>query len=64
MAINRTSDTTWSHLVLAGAGVLSLSYAGALAVLHERGIRFRSVSSCSAGTFIGALLCARWTSAA
>src|SRR5215471_8440439 len=61
VAMDRTSDTAWAHLILAGAGVLSLSYAGALTVLHERGIRFRSVSSCSAGTLIGALLCARGT---
>jgi predicted acylesterase/phospholipase RssA len=59
--MDRTSNTAWAHLILAGAGVLSLSYAGALTVLHERGIRFRSVSSCSAGTLIGALLCARGT---
>ena len=61
VAMDRTSNTAWAHLILAGAGVLSLSYAGALTVLHERGIRFRSVSSCSAGTLIGALLCARGT---
>lgn len=46
-----------AHLVLSGGGVLCLSYAGALCVLHEHGIEFESVSSCSAGTFIGALLC-------
>jgi predicted acylesterase/phospholipase RssA len=61
MAMDRTSNTAWAHLILAGAGVLSLSYAGALTALYERGIRFRSVSSCSSGTLIGALLCARGT---
>jgi NTE family protein len=45
------------HLVLAGGGVQSLSYAGALSVLVERGFDFKSVSACSAGTFVGALLC-------
>src|SRR6516164_867150 len=61
VVMDRTSNTAWAHLILAGAGILSLSYAGGLTVLHERGIRFRSVSSCSAGTLIRALLCARGT---
>jgi Predicted esterase of the alpha-beta hydrolase superfamily len=56
-----TPERRWVHLVLAGGGSLTLSYAGALTVLHENGIRFRSVCCCSAATFIGALLCARGT---
>jgi predicted acylesterase/phospholipase RssA len=46
------------HLVLSAGGVKVLSYAGALSVLAERGISFASVSGCSAGTFVGAMLCA------
>lgn len=59
--MNSKSDKTWVHLVLGGGGVLSLSYAGALSVLHENDIKFSSVSCCSAGTFIGALLSERGT---
>lgn len=59
--MTESSGGTYCHIVLAGAGVLSLSYAGALTELYRHGIRFRSVSCCSAGTFIGALLCARGT---
>ncbi len=46
------------HLVLAAGGARCLSYVGAVAALEERGISFASVSACSAGTLIGALLCA------
>lgn len=46
------------HLVLGAGGARCLSYVGALAVLEERGISYASVSACSAGTLIGALLCA------
>jgi predicted acylesterase/phospholipase RssA len=35
-----------------------LSYAGALSVIYENGVRFASVSACSAGSLVGALLCA------
>ena len=47
-----------AHLVLSAGGVKCVSYAGALAVLAERGVSFASVSSCSAGSLVGALLCA------
>ena len=56
------TNQTLVHLVLGGGGVLSLSCAGTLNVLEEQGIQFRSVSCCSAGTVIGALLSARGTS--
>ena len=47
-----------AHLVLSAGGVKCISYAGALAVLAERRISFASVSACSAGSLVGALLCA------
>lgn len=59
--MKNTSDEINVHLVLGGGGVLCLSYAGALNTLYENGVRFSSVSCCSAGTFIGALLCTRGT---
>ena len=51
-------ETTKVHLVLSAGGVKVLSYIGALSVLAERNISFASVSACSAGSFIGALLSA------
>jgi predicted acylesterase/phospholipase RssA len=56
--MNNSDNTVPVHLVLGGGGVRCLSYAGALRFLVEHGISFASVSACSAGTFIGALLCA------
>ena len=52
-----SNNTTSVHLVLAGGGVKSLSYAGTLCELAKHDIDFASVSACSAGTFVGALLC-------
>ena len=46
------------HLVLSGGGVKCISYAGAIARLVQEGFSFASVSTVSAGTFIGAWLCA------
>jgi predicted acylesterase/phospholipase RssA len=46
------------HLVLSGGGVKCISYAGAIATLSQRGFSFASVSAVSAGTFIGAWVCA------
>jgi predicted acylesterase/phospholipase RssA len=57
-AMNSTATSKEVHLVLGAGGAKCISYAGALSVLEERGIRFKTVSSCSAGTLIGALLCA------
>jgi len=51
-------ETTKVHLVLSAGGVKVLSYIGALSVLAERNISFASVSACSAGSFVGALLSA------
>ena len=53
-----SDETTRVHLVLSAGGLKVVSYVGALSVLAERNISFASVSACSAGTFIGALLCA------
>ncbi len=47
-----------AHLVLSAGGVKCVSYAGALSALSERNISFASVSACSAGSLVGALLCA------
>lgn len=49
------------HLVLSSGGVRCLGYAGALSVMEENDIGFASVSACSAGSLIGALLCAGLT---
>ncbi len=51
-------ETTKVHLVLSSGGARAISYVGALNVLAEHNISFMSVSACSAGSFIGALLCA------
>ena len=45
------------HLVLGAGGAKCISYAGALSVLEQRGIRFKTVSACSAGTLIASLVC-------
>lgn len=46
-----------AHLVLSAGGVRCLAYIGALERLTEV-YRFETVSACSAGTLVGALLCA------
>lgn len=51
------TTTKYVHLVLGAGGAKCISYAGALSVLEENGIRFKTVSACSAGTLIGALVC-------
>lgn len=43
-------------LVMGAGGVRCVSYIGALLVLEERGYEIESVSTCSAGSMIGALL--------
>lgn len=45
------------HLVCSGGGVLCLSYIGAIQKLKEHNIEIASVSTCSMGAFIGALVC-------
>jgi predicted acylesterase/phospholipase RssA len=45
------------HLVLGSGGIRCLSYVGAFKALAERDIEIASVSTCSAGTLMGALLC-------
>ena len=54
---NSQSTAREVHLVLGSGGVKCISYAGALCELEERGIVFKTVSACSAGTLIGSLLC-------
>ena len=44
------------HLVLGSGGARTLAYVGALEVLAEAGIGFESISACSAGSLIGALV--------
>lgn len=51
------SDTNKSvHLVLSAGGVRCLSYIGALKVLRQHGVEIKSISCCSAGSLLGALL--------
>ena len=50
------SDKEPAHLVLSAGGVRCLAYIGALECLTEH-YRFETVSACSAGTLVGALLC-------
>lgn len=50
-------ERTRAHLVLGAGGVRCMAYIGALERLQSV-YRFESVSACSAGTLVGALLCA------
>jgi predicted acylesterase/phospholipase RssA len=45
------------HLLLGAGGVRCLSYIGALEQLEREGYEIATVSTCSAGTFVGALYC-------
>lgn len=45
------------HLVLGSGGIKTLAYVGAIQELTRAGYSFASVSGCSAGSFIGALVC-------
>jgi predicted acylesterase/phospholipase RssA len=45
------------HLLLSAGGLRCLSYIGALQQLERAGFEAATVSTCSAGTFIGALYC-------
>ena len=51
-----------AHLILSSGGIKCISYAGAIAELERNGVSFASVSACSAGSLIGALLCSGLTS--
>ena len=53
----RPSPTTRAHLVLSAGGVRCIAYIGALEQLEAEGYEWASVSTCSAGTFVGALYC-------
>jgi NTE family protein len=46
------------HIVLGAGGNRCIAYVGALRALSEIGYKFASISACSAGTVIAALLCA------
>lgn len=46
-----------AHLVLGSGGIRCLAFVGALEHLVDQGWVFASVSTCSAGTVVGALLC-------
>jgi predicted acylesterase/phospholipase RssA len=45
------------HVLLSAGGVPCLSYIGAPARLEQEGHEVATVSTCSAGTFVGALYC-------
>lgn len=47
---------TKAHLVLGSGGVKTLAYIGALEAFAEAGIEFASISACSAGSLVGALV--------
>jgi predicted acylesterase/phospholipase RssA len=52
-------DKTKAHIVLGSGGVRTLAYVGALEVLEqEGGIEFASISACSAGSLVGAVVAA------
>ncbi len=59
--MSSAATTKEVHLVLGAGGAKCISYAGALSVLEDHGIHFKTVSACSAGTLIGALLCTGMT---
>lgn len=56
-----SSPARAAHLVLGAGGVRVISYIGVLEVLAEQGLAWRSISSCSAGTIVAALLAAGLT---
>ncbi|MFM7640541.1 MAG: patatin-like phospholipase family protein [Cyanobium sp.] len=45
-----------AHLVLGAGGVRTLAYVGAIEKLEEANIEFQSISACSAGCLVGAVL--------
>ena len=47
---------TKAHIVLGSGGVRTLAYVGALEVLEDAGIEFASISACSAGSLVGAVV--------
>ncbi len=47
---------TEAHIVLGSGGVRTLAYVGALEVLEDAGIEFASISACSAGSLVGAVV--------
>ncbi|HEU4479506.1 MAG TPA: patatin-like phospholipase family protein [Pyrinomonadaceae bacterium] len=57
--VDQNDETLKVHLVLSAGGVKCLSYAGAIAALHDGGISFASISGSSAGSLIGAILCTK-----
>lgn len=49
-------NKTKAHVVLGSGGVRTLAYVGALEVLEEANIEFKSISACSAGSLVGAVV--------
>lgn len=47
---------TKAHIVLGSGGVRTIAYIGALEVLEDAGIEFASISACSAGSLVGAVV--------
>jgi predicted acylesterase/phospholipase RssA len=47
---------TKAHIVLGSGGVRTIAYVGALEVLEDAGIEFESISACSAGSLVGAVV--------
>jgi predicted acylesterase/phospholipase RssA len=47
---------TQAHIVLGSGGVRTLAYVGALEALEDAGIKFASISACSAGSLVGAVV--------
>jgi NTE family protein len=56
-----TTTPLAADLVLEGGGVKGIALVGAIAVLEERGYRFRRIAGTSAGAVVGALLAAGMT---
>lgn len=56
-------DTKEINVVFEGGGVKGVGLIGALAVLEERGFRFRHVAGSSAGAIVAALLASGYTTA-
>lgn len=49
-------DKTKAHVVLGSGGVRTIAYVGALEVLEDANIEFASISACSAGSLVGAVV--------
>ncbi len=59
MEVTPKPEKKFAHLVLSAGGAQTLSYIGAIRELQARGVEFKSISCCSSGSIIGALLAAK-----